>query len=60
LAAIGNDCVGAIQLSSRQPESVNQLNYKALSTQEIEKLLQGYKHTPLGMEMEIEIGGQVT
>lgn len=52
LAAIGSDCVGAIQLSSRQPESVNQLNYKALSTQEIEKLLQGYKHAPLGMETD--------
>ena len=52
LAAIGNDCVGAIQLSAQQPESVNQLNYKALSTQEIEKLLQGYKHTALGMESD--------
>jgi serine/threonine-protein kinase HipA len=52
LAAIGNDCVGAIQLSSKQPESVNPLNYNVLSEQEIEKLLQGYKHTPLGMEID--------
>ncbi|MDO6840779.1 type II toxin-antitoxin system HipA family toxin [Paraglaciecola chathamensis] len=50
LAAIGKDCVGAIQLSSEQPESVNKLNYKMLSAQDVEKLLQGYKHTALGME----------
>ena len=50
LAAIGNDCVGAIQLSSKSPESINQLNYKVLSEQDIQKLLQGYKHTALGME----------
>lgn len=52
LAEIGNDCVGAIQLSSKQPESINQLNYKVLSAQDIQKLLQGYKHTPLGMEID--------
>lgn len=52
LAAIGKDCVGAIQLSSEQAESVNQLNYKVLSEQEIEKLLQSYKHAPLGMEID--------
>lgn len=52
LAAIGNDCVGAIQLSSQQPELVHQLNYNRLPDQEIEKLLQGYKHTPLGMEID--------
>lgn len=52
LAAIGKDCVGAIQLSSEQPESINQLNYKVLSEQDVEKLLQGYKHTPLGMESD--------
>ncbi|WP_371195974.1 type II toxin-antitoxin system HipA family toxin [Glaciecola sp. SC05] len=52
LAAIGKDCVGAIQLSSKQPESINQLNYKMLSNQDVEKLLQGYKHTALGMESD--------
>lgn len=52
LAAIGKDCVGAIQLSLKQPESINQLNYKVLSEQDIEKLLQGYKHTALGMESD--------
>lgn len=52
LAAIGKDCVGAIQLSSKQPESINQLNYKMLSDQDLEKLLQGYKHTALGMESD--------
>jgi len=50
LAAIGNDCVGAIQLSSQQPGSINKLTYNILSAQQIEKLLQGYKHAPLGME----------
>ena len=52
LAAIGNDCVGAIQLSSKQPASVNKICYNVLSAQKIEKLLQGYKHTPLGMEID--------
>jgi serine/threonine-protein kinase HipA len=52
LAAIGNDCVGAIQLSSQQPALVNKISYKVLSAQQIEKLLQGYKHTPLGMEID--------
>lgn len=52
LAAIGKDCVGAIQLSSQQPKAVNQLNYNVLSTQDIERLLQGYKHSPLGMEID--------
>ena len=52
LAAIGNDCVGAIQLSSQQPASVKKISYKVLSAQQIEKLLQGYKHTPLGMEID--------
>jgi serine/threonine-protein kinase HipA len=52
LAAIGKDCVGAIQLSSKQPESINQLNYKILSDQDVEKLLQGYEHTALGMESD--------
>mgnify|MGYP000397713511 FL=1 len=54
LAAIGNDCVGAIQLSTDEPESVNQLNFTLLSEQKIEKLLQGYKHTPLGMDIDDE------
>lgn len=52
LAAIGNDCVGAIQVSSQEPESVKNMRYKALSEQQIEMLLQGYKHTPLGMEVD--------
>lgn len=54
LAAIGNDCVGAIQLSTSEPSSVKQINYKVLSEQEIEKLLKGYKHAPLGMETDDE------
>lgn len=54
LAAIGNDCVGAIQLSTDEPEQVTQLSFTTLSEQEVEKLLQGYKHTPLGMEVDDE------
>ncbi|MGY0642859.1 MAG: type II toxin-antitoxin system HipA family toxin, partial [Paraglaciecola chathamensis] len=50
LAAIGNDCVGAIQLSSQEPAPVNKISYRVLSAQQIEQLLQGYKNTPLGME----------
>lgn len=52
LAAIGNDCVGAIQLSTQEPDSIQQINYKTLSEQEVEKLLQGYKDSPLGMEID--------
>lgn len=54
LAAIGNDCVGAIQLSSNAPAPVTELNYTLLNEQQIEQLLQGYKNTPLGMEVEDE------
>ncbi|QOL26241.1 type II toxin-antitoxin system HipA family toxin [Thalassotalea sp. LPB0316] len=54
LAAIGNDCVGAIQLSTAEPELLNKLSFTPLSELEIEKLLQGYKHTPLGMEIDDE------
>jgi len=54
LAAIGNDCVGAIQLSSSTPAPVSELNYNILTEQQIEQLLQGYKHTPLGMEIDDE------
>lgn len=54
LAAIGNDCVGAIQLSTDEPVSVQELKYNLLTEKEIEKLLQGYKHTPLGMAVDDE------
>lgn len=43
LAAIGNDCVGAIQLSSNTPAPVSALNYNILTEQQIEQLLQGLK-----------------
>ena len=54
LAAIGNDCVGAIQLSTEEPESVQHLKCNSLTDKEIEKLLQGYEHAPLGMDIDDE------
>lgn len=54
LSAIGNDCTGAIQLASDEPKSVKGLDYKLLRDDEVERLLQGYKHAPLGMEIEDE------
>jgi serine/threonine-protein kinase HipA len=53
LAAIGLDCVGAIQLCPEQSLSslvdVKQINAQPLSTQEIAQLLQSYQAAPLGM-----------
>jgi serine/threonine-protein kinase HipA len=50
LAAIGADCVGAIQLYPEQSGgSVRSIIGKALSTEEIAGLLEGYKTAPLGM-----------
>jgi len=50
LAAIGNDCVGAIQLSTQPPVSAKQISYQMLSEQEVGRILRGYKNAPLGME----------
>jgi serine/threonine-protein kinase HipA len=50
LAAIGADCVGAIQLCSEQSsESVEIIKAQPISREEIAKLLEGYKAAPLGM-----------
>ncbi|MDN3652318.1 type II toxin-antitoxin system HipA family toxin [Thalassotalea ponticola] len=54
LAAVGSDCVGAIQLSSEEPRDVRHIEYKSISEHDIEKLLQGYKYSPLGMEVDDE------
>jgi len=49
LAAVGNDCVGAIQLSSELVEDHSQINAKPLTENEIADLLKGYAANPLGM-----------
>jgi serine/threonine-protein kinase HipA len=55
LAAIGTDCVGAIQLCSEQSlQNVKTTTAQPLSTEEIARLLAGYKTAPLGMLDEIE------
>lgn len=54
LAAIGNDCVGAIQLTSEVPCDVKKLTYEVIGESQIEKMLQGYKDAPLGMAPDSE------
>ena len=49
LAAIGRDCVGAIQLSTQLPKNVKTIEYKKLTEQDIANILGGYKDSPLGM-----------
>jgi len=49
LAAVGNDCVGAIQLSSKLVKDHSQINAKPLTENEIAGLLKGYAVNPLGM-----------
>jgi serine/threonine-protein kinase HipA len=48
LAAVGQDCVGAIQLSS-EPQPKAGFGFKALTESEIANLLRGYASAPLGM-----------
>lgn len=50
LSAIGNDCVGAIQLTDKLPDNVKQIRAKPLSEQAISTLLSSYKEAPLGMD----------
>ncbi|MCL1077055.1 type II toxin-antitoxin system HipA family toxin [Parashewanella spongiae] len=52
LAAIGHDCVGAIQLSQHAPVSVKTMQYESLTETDIEQLLAGYREAPLGMLAE--------
>ena len=49
LAAIGSDCIGAIQLSTDEPESVKNILYKKLTEQNVIEILEGYRDSPLGM-----------
>ncbi|WP_439294351.1 type II toxin-antitoxin system HipA family toxin [Lonepinella sp. BR2882] len=50
LSAIGQDCVGAIQLYRDLPYSIRQVNATSLNEHEIEALLKNYQSLPLGME----------
>lgn len=50
LAAVGNDCVGAIQLSSELSSNSTLIEAKPLSDKEISDLLKGYWINPLGMQ----------
>ncbi|NJL42355.1 MAG: type II toxin-antitoxin system HipA family toxin, partial [Pseudanabaena sp. SU_2_4] len=55
LAAIGADCVGAIQLCQDGIlPSINETRAKPLSTEAIAKLLKGYATIPLGMAEEFD------
>ncbi|WP_341538950.1 type II toxin-antitoxin system HipA family toxin [Cricetibacter osteomyelitidis] len=49
LSAIGQDCVGAIQLYQGESRSVRQTVAQPLNDQAIENLLKNYRTSPLGM-----------
>ncbi|MGC7589412.1 type II toxin-antitoxin system HipA family toxin [Bisgaard Taxon 46] len=50
LSAIGQDCIGALQLYSTQPHPIRQVEAEPLTDNEIENLLKNYHTFPLGME----------
>ncbi|TYG35386.1 type II toxin-antitoxin system HipA family toxin [Lonepinella koalarum] len=50
LSAIGQDCVGAIQLYRDVPYFVRRVDASPLNDREIEVLLQNYQSLPLGMD----------
>jgi serine/threonine-protein kinase HipA len=56
LSAIGNDCVGAIQLCQEEhlPHRVDVTTAQTLSSDEIAKLLKAYRTIPLGMTEEAD------
>jgi serine/threonine-protein kinase HipA len=55
LSAIGADCVGAIQLGREQAlKKVDMTTAQVLSTEEIAKLLKGYRMSPLEMNEEVD------
>jgi serine/threonine-protein kinase HipA len=56
LSAIGNDCVGAIQLCPEEhpPRPVDVTTVQTLSSEEIAKLLKAYRTIPLGMSEEAD------
>ncbi|BEM40376.1 serine/threonine-protein kinase HipA [Serratia marcescens] len=56
LAAVGRDCVGAIQLYSPDTEipSVMETHAEPLNENQIEELLDGYQTAPLGMDEDAD------
>ena len=50
LSAIGQDCIGAIQLYQGQSRSVRQIYAEPLNDKEVENMLKSYRTFPLGME----------
>lgn len=55
LAAIGGDCIGAIQLSlSEYPENVKDIKAKPLTESQLASLLRSYQVAPLGMSVEVD------
>ncbi len=50
LAAVGRDCVGAIQLSSEFEPGLSELKAKPLNEGQVAELLKGYASSPLGMQ----------
>jgi serine/threonine-protein kinase HipA len=55
LAAIGADCVGAIQICSEQAVAdVEKVVAQPLTTKEIVQILEGYRTAPLGMIESID------
>lgn len=59
LAVIGNDCVGAIQLSEKSPENIKKIKSKQMSDHDIEALLSSYEEAPLGMD-DIDDGFRIS
>ncbi|OBX07807.1 serine/threonine protein kinase [Gallibacterium salpingitidis] len=50
LSAIGQDCIGAIQLYQDTPLTIQKIQAESLTDLEIENLLKNYQSFPLGME----------
>lgn len=61
LNAIGQDCVGAIQIYQGEKSDIHQVDAEPLNDLQIEHLLRQYKHFPLGMnelnEFRISLAG---
>lgn len=54
LSAIGQDCIGAIQLYQNEPQTIQKVETIALTDRDIEKLLSQYQQYPLGMSDDVD------
>lgn len=54
LSAIGNDCVGAIQVHSNMPKNVRIITGEPLTENNIADLIRGYRVNPMGMDPEAD------